>query len=68
MVEDDAREYKVVVNREGQYSLWLAHRENPCGWHDAGQKGTKRQCLDYINAVWVDMRPLSLRTHMRASS
>lgn len=30
-------------------------------------KGTKRECLDYIEEVWTDMRPLSLRKQMEAA-
>ena len=62
--EDDQRTYKVVVNHEEQYSIWPAERENPVGWKDVGKTGTKKQCLDYIEEVWTDMRPLSLRKHM----
>lgn len=53
--------YKVVVNQEEQYSIWLAGRENPLGWDEVGIQGTKAECLDYIKEVWTDMRPLSLR-------
>lgn len=52
--------YKVVINHEEQYSIWPVDRENPLGWKDAGRSGSKRQCLDYIEEVWTDMRPLSL--------
>lgn len=52
---------KVVVNDEGQYSIWPAERENPLGWHDAGKSGSKEECLAYVDEVWTDMRPLSLR-------
>jgi MbtH protein len=61
---EDTRAYKAVVNHEEQYSIWLAHRDNPPGWRDAGKSGSKRECLDYIEEVWTDMRPLSLRKHM----
>ncbi|HVX40332.1 MAG TPA: MbtH family protein [Gemmatimonadaceae bacterium] len=65
---DDEREdttlYKVVVNHEEQYSIWPAHRENPLGWRDAGKTGTKAECLAFIEQVWTDMRPLSLRKKM----
>lgn len=57
----DATAYKVVVNHEGQYSLWFAGRENPAGWSDAGREGTKEECLAFVEEVWTDMRPLSLR-------
>ena len=66
MFEDDDNEriYRVVVNHEEQYSIWPADRENAPGWRDAGQAGTKAECLAYIERVWTDMRPLSLRRHM----
>lgn len=53
--------YKAVVNHEEQYSIWPAHREIPHGWRDAGKTGTKDECLAFIQEVWTDMRPLSLR-------
>ena len=62
--EEDDRTYKVVINDEEQYSIWLADRENPPGWSDAGKSGTKKECLDFIDVVWTDMRPLSLRNRM----
>ena len=62
--DEDDRTYKVVVNHEEQYSIWLADRENALGWRDAGKVGKKAECLEYINAVWTDMRPLSLRRRM----
>lgn len=55
---------KVVVNHEGQYSLWFDDRENPAGWTDAGKSGTKEECLAFVEEVWTDMRPLSLRARM----
>jgi MbtH protein len=62
--KEDNTTYKVVVNQEEQYSIWPADRENPAGWTDAGQTGTKATCLAYIGEVWTDMRPLSLRLKM----
>lgn len=64
--EDSGEIYKVVMNHDEQYSIWLAHRENASGWRDAGKAGTKEECLAYINEVWTDMRPLSLRQRMAA--
>jgi MbtH protein len=64
--QEDMLRYKVVINHEEQYSIWPADRENPSGWHDAGKAGTKAECLAYIEEVWTDMRPLSLRQHMDA--
>lgn len=56
--------YTVVVNHEEQYSIWPAHKELPLGWNEAGKRGTKDECLEYIKEVWTDMRPLSLRKAM----
>lgn len=55
---EDTTIYKVVVNHEEQYSIWLVDRENALGWRDAGKSGTKAECLEYIKEVWTDMRPL----------
>lgn len=60
--QEDTTIYKVVVNHEEQYSIWPADRENPLGWRDdAAKRGSKKECLEYIEQVWTDMRPLSLR-------
>jgi len=61
---EDSTIYKIVVNHEEQYSIWPAHRELPLGWSDAGKSGAKEECLAYIEEVWTDMRPLSLRKKM----
>jgi MbtH protein len=53
--------YTVVINHEEQYSIWLVGKELPIGWREVGKSGSKQECLDYIEQVWVDMRPLSLR-------
>ncbi|MEM9483659.1 MAG: MbtH family NRPS accessory protein [Cyanobacteria bacterium P01_F01_bin.116] len=56
--------YRVVLNQEEQYSIWPIDRENPLGWKDAGKSGSRQECLDYIETIWTDMRPLSLRKSM----
>ena len=53
--------FKVLLNDEEQYSLWPDDREIPSGWREAGKSGTKAECLAYIEEVWTDMRPKSLR-------
>ena len=64
--EDEGRTYTVVVNPEEQYSIWFAERDLPNGWRAVGVTGKKQECLAYIEQVWTDMRPLSLRTWMDA--
>lgn len=66
--DDDETVYKVVLNHEEQYSIWPVGRDNPLGWSDAGKSGPLPDCLRYIDEVWVDMRPLSLRTRMDAQN
>jgi MbtH protein len=61
---EDKTIYEVVVNHEEQYSIWPAHKEVPAGWRKAGKSGLKQECLDYVNEVWTDMRPKSLRERM----
>lgn len=63
---EDTRVYRVVVNHEEQYSIWPADREVPMGWRAVGIEGSKAECLAYIEKVWTDMRPLSLRKWMEA--
>jgi len=60
----DPTVYMVVVNHEEQYSIWPADRDAPPGWREAGKRGLKGECLEYIEGVWTDMRPLSLRRRM----
>lgn len=53
--------YEVVINQEGQYSIWPTNKIVPNGWSVVGKQGTKEACLAFISEVWTDMRPLSLR-------
>ncbi len=53
--------YWVVVNDEEQYSIWLADQPPPAGWRSVGAERSKADCLAYIETVWTDMRPASLR-------
>ena len=66
--QEDTTIYKVVMNHEEQYSIWPADRENPLGWQDVGKSGLKAECLAYIEEVWTDMRPLSLRKQMEEAA
>jgi MbtH protein len=57
----DRDRYAVVVNHEEQYSVWPVEDEPPAGWRGEGFVGTRQECLEHIDAVWTDMRPLSAR-------
>lgn len=60
----DNADYIVVLNGEEQYSILLADREVPAGWAAEGFRGPRQKCLDHIDLVWTDMRPLSVRRRM----
>jgi len=61
---DDTRSFVVVINPEEQYSIWPTSKAIPSGWRATETTGSKKDCLAYINTVWTDMRPLSLRQKM----
>lgn len=62
--EDENGEYLVLVNHEGQYSLWPAFLDVPAGWTVTGPRGKRSACLTWIDEHWTDMRPLSLVRQM----
>jgi MbtH protein len=51
----------VIINHEEQYSIWPFEKSLPKGWKASKMTGNLNQCMDYIEEVWTDMRPLSLR-------
>lgn len=58
---DENSQFVVVVNHEEQYSVWPADRDLPAGWRGLAVRGTRDECLDYIEENWTDIRPRSLR-------
>ncbi|WP_280701488.1 MbtH family NRPS accessory protein [Kitasatospora sp. GP82] len=60
VADEDATRYQVVLNGEGQYSVWSADRELPAGWSAEGTVGGLEECTDRIDRIWTDLRPLSL--------
>lgn len=60
--------FVVVVNHEEQYSIWPEYKEVPAGWTRIGDAASKEACLEHVNTVWTDMRPLSLRRAMEAQN
>jgi MbtH protein len=54
-------EQRVVVNAEGQYSIWPRDRPLPRGWADEGTVGTQEACSARIEEIWTDMCPQSVR-------
>ncbi|WP_145981524.1 MbtH family protein [Pseudonocardia sp. HH130629-09] len=62
--EDENQTYLVLINDEGQYSLWPSFVEVPAGWTVVKGEDSRAACLDYINENWTDMRPRSLAEAM----
>jgi MbtH protein len=66
--DDENTVFRVVRNAEDTHSIWPLGRPVPAGWDEAGFTGTKAACLDHIDRVWTDMRPLSLRRALAAQA
>ncbi|MCP9206886.1 MbtH family protein [Streptomyces sp. NEAU-Y11] len=66
--EDDEATYHVLVNDEGQHSLWPVFAEIPDGWKSVHGPAARQECLDHINENWTDMRPRSLAEAMAANA
>lgn len=58
--EDKDGTYLVLVNDEGQHSLWPSFAEVPDGWTVAHPEDNREACLEYVEHNWTDMRPRSL--------
>ena len=58
--EDENASYHVLINDEGQHSLWPSFKEVPQGWTVIHESDSRAACLEYINQHWTDMRPKSL--------
>jgi MbtH protein len=64
----DGEVFQVLINAEEQYSVWPAGQPAPEGWSRTGPVGPKADCLAYVEAHWLDMRPKSLRDSMAAAA
>ena len=63
--EDENGVYHVLVNDEGQHSLWPTFIEVPAGWTIVHKADSRAACLEFINRNWTDMRPNSLIRRMQ---
>ncbi|MYW62397.1 MULTISPECIES: MbtH family protein [Streptomyces] len=59
--ENSDRSYDVLVNDEGQHSLWPTGTTVPAGWRTVLADRSREECLAHVEAHWTDMRPRSLR-------
>jgi len=66
MSEEQENRFVVVLNDEQQYSIWPTSKPLPAGWASDDFEGSRAECVAYVDRVWTDMRPLSLRVKMQA--
>jgi MbtH protein len=53
--------FRVLVNGEGQHSLWPETIDVPAGWRVTFGPDTREACLAHVEREWTDLRPASLR-------
>jgi MbtH protein len=58
--EDENGTYHVLINDEGQHSLWPSPVEIPNGWRIIHKSDSRANCLAFVEKNWTDMRPNSL--------
>jgi MbtH protein len=66
--EDPDAMYFVLINDEGQHSLWPVFADVPDGWEVIFGEDGRQECLDFIEKNWTDMRPRSLIRAMEADA
>jgi MbtH protein len=55
--DDQSGMFVVLINDQGQYSLWPAAAEIPAGWSIACEQDGRDACIEYVAKNWTDMRP-----------
>ncbi|MBX6389089.1 MAG: MbtH family protein [Frankia sp.] len=58
--DDPDGTFLVLVNDEGQHSLWPSFAQVPAGWTQVFGPSSRQEALDYVEANWTDLRPRSL--------
>lgn len=66
--DDPDGRFLVLVNDEGQHSLWPAFADVPEGWRVALDVTDRATCLEYVSATWQDIRPRSLIEQLNAGA
>ncbi len=66
--EDPNGTYLVLVNQEGQYSLWPDFVDVPAGWTVVHEQSSRSACIEYLETHWTDMRPKGLIETMDGST
>ena len=65
--DDTEGRFLVLVNDEGQHSLWPSFAEVPAGWRTVSGPADRQAALDYVEQNWTDLRVKSLIAAMQAT-
>ena len=57
-------DWRILRNAEGRYSVWPTAYPLPAGWEGEGTRASRSDCLDRIEQIWQDPRPVALRKAM----
>ena len=58
--DDEDGTFVVLMNDQGQYSLWPVIADVPAGWQVVFERDTREACTRFIDENWTDMRPREL--------
>jgi uncharacterized protein YbdZ (MbtH family) len=59
--DDDSLTFLVLVNSQGQHSLWPTFAPKPAGWRQLFGPSDRGACLKFVDEHWTDMRPKSVQ-------
>ncbi|MET8682674.1 MbtH family protein [Streptomyces sp. NPDC004732] len=57
--DDPTVRHRVLINDEGQHSLWPDFADVPAGWHPVHGPAPRQDCIAYVDANWTDLTPRS---------
>jgi MbtH protein len=66
--DDENGSFYVLVNAEGQHSLWPTFAPVPAGWNTVHGAASRASCIEYVETSWTDLRPASLIARMEADA
>lgn len=64
--DNEGGTFVVLVNDEGQHSLWPSWADAPSGWRVVHGEATRAECITYVEMNWLDIRPKSLQESLTA--
>jgi MbtH protein len=58
--DNEAGSFYMLINDEGQHSLWPDFVAIPPGWRAIFGPESRAACLEYVRTSWLDLRPTGL--------